>query len=137
MATDINPAFVIYKPDSREHRLVQVVGKISGALLLGTVILTIYFAICPAGAMIYLYALAASWAVGAPIWFYYEYFYLYRKAGVPGTLELFKHGQQVAVAIWAGLSIALGAFASSDYFKDPSTDNNKKECKAAEEQSFR
>lgn len=84
-----------------------------------------------------MYGLAASWALGAPIWFYYEYFYLYRKVGLSGTLELFKHGQQVAVAIWAGLSITLGAFASSDHFKDTSSQNHKKECQSPENLSYK
>ncbi|MBL0729447.1 hypothetical protein [Piscinibacter sp. HJYY11] len=66
-------------------------------------------------------ALALAWAVGAPAWFWFEYFFLYRIYGTPGSFELYKHGQQLSVAVWAGLALSLGAFASSDRFKQPET----------------
>lgn len=61
-----------------------------------------------------LYALAALWAIGAPLWFFFEYYYLYRVAAAPDSWELFKHGQQVAIAIWAGVTAVLYALGSSD-----------------------
>jgi outer membrane protein OmpA-like peptidoglycan-associated protein len=64
-----------------------------------------------------LYALAAIWAVGPPAWFWFEYFYLYRSLGNPEAFEQFKYGQQVAVAIWAGVALALFAYLSSERFK--------------------
>src|SRR5262249_35340456 len=64
------------------------------------------------------YICAAFWAVAPPVWFWCEYFFLYRKYGNPDTLELFKHGQQVAVAIWAGVTISLAAFTASAHFKN-------------------
>jgi outer membrane protein OmpA-like peptidoglycan-associated protein len=64
-----------------------------------------------------LYALAAIWAVAPPAWFWFEYFYLYRPLGNPEAFEQFKYGQQVAVAIWAGVALALFAYLSSERFK--------------------
>lgn len=64
-----------------------------------------------------LYILGAVWAVAPPVWFWYEFFFLYRVRGDPAGFEQFKHGQQVAVAIWAGVAIATFAFASSERFK--------------------
>lgn len=64
-----------------------------------------------------LYALAAAWAIGAPVWFAAEFHLLYRKASGEGSWEVFKHGQQVAVAVWAGVAAGLYAVGSSDLAK--------------------
>jgi len=64
-----------------------------------------------------LYILGAVWAVAPPVWFWYEFFFLFRVLGDPAGFEHFKYGQQVAVAIWAGIAIATFAFASSERFK--------------------
>lgn len=64
-----------------------------------------------------LFALAALWAVGAPFWFFVEYYFFYRKAAAPDSWELFKHGQQLSLAIWVGISAALYALAGSDLAK--------------------
>jgi len=60
---------------------------------------------------------AGCWAVGAPIWFWFEYFWLYRECGNPGSFDLYKHGQQLSIAIWAGLALSLSALAGNDMFK--------------------
>ncbi len=75
----------------------------------------------PSGASLrgFVYGVAAFWAVLPPVWFWFEYYYLYKRHGAVGTFELFKHGQQTAVAIWAGIALSLVAVASSDNFKDP------------------
>lgn len=64
-----------------------------------------------------LFSLAAAWAIGAPIWFALEYHLLYRKAAGKDSWEQFKHGQQVAVAVWAGISASLYGLGSSDLAK--------------------
>jgi hypothetical protein len=61
--------------------------------------------------------LAGCWAVFPPIWFFFEYFWLYRGAAEKNSFDLFKHGQQTAIAIWAGVSVALGGLAVSDFVK--------------------
>lgn len=69
--------------------------------------------------------LAAIWAVAPPTWFFYEYFFVYPKAGRPGTWEAFKYGQQTAVAIWAGVTATLYGLGSSDLAKP---EKAKTEC---------
>ena len=64
----------------------------------------------------YLYVAIGAWAVLPPIWFLLEYFLVYRKYGEPGTFELFKYGQDLAKAVWAGTLGVLIAFAASDVF---------------------
>ena len=61
--------------------------------------------------------LAALWAVLPPAWFFYEYFFVYPEAGRPGTWEAFKYGQQVAVALWAGITATLYGLGSSELAK--------------------
>ena len=69
-----------------------------------------------------LYVFIGLWTVGPPVWFWFEYFCLYRKYGAPDTLELFKYGQDLSKAIWAGVLAGLIAFAASDAVKpSPST----------------
>lgn len=64
-------------------------------------------------------ALTFLWAIGAPVWFWYEYFFLYleEKALSDSSFEFFKQGLQLSIAIWAGLVISLCALAHSDVFK--------------------
>lgn len=64
------------------------------------------------------YLLAILWAVVPPIWFWFEYFFVYKSCGDPNAFEAFKHGQQLTVAIWAAVTLALTGLASSDHFKD-------------------
>jgi hypothetical protein len=60
-------------------------------------------------------------AIVPPVWFWYEYFFVYRKWGKEGTLELFKYGQQVSVAIWAGVLASLIMLAASNVTKPNNT----------------
>lgn len=64
-----------------------------------------------------LLVLAAAWAIGAPVWFFTEYHVFYRNAPAPKSFDLFKHGQQLAIAIWAGIAAALYAASTSDFAK--------------------
>jgi hypothetical protein len=59
----------------------------------------------------------AAWAILPPVWFWYEYFYLFRVRGNPAAFEQFRYGQQLAIAIWAGVGLALFALANSEHFK--------------------
>ena len=72
-----------------------------------------------------LFATAAAWAIGAPGWFFFEFYFIYRKVAAKGSWELFKHSQQVGLAIWAGVSVALYALSSSDLAK---SDKQEKIC---------
>ena len=75
-----------------------------------------------------LLATSAAWAIGAPGWFFIEFYFVYRKVAAKGSWELFKHSQQVGLAIWAGVSVALYALSSSDLAK---SDKQEKLCTIA------
>ena len=66
---------------------------------------------------IYLYG--AGWIIGPPIWFWIEYFIIYRRYGDPRAFESYKFGQQISVAIWAGLALLLVGLANAERFKHP------------------
>lgn len=117
MSSDLDPTTKIFKPNSRAERISRRAVVVSIVLFIGTLILgAIAIAKAPSWGLV-IVALALFWAVGAPAWFWYEYFFLYREDGVKGSFELYKHGHQVSIAIWAGLAVSLGALASSDMFK--------------------
>lgn len=62
---------------------------------------------------IYVYVMIAVWAVGPPVWFWAEYFAIYCRWGKRESFDLFKYGQQVATAIWAGVFALLILFVNS------------------------
>jgi hypothetical protein len=114
------PQTPIYAAGSAARSSVQIAGTVAGVLAVAFVTVCVVMAIFPstrsqalAGAM------TAVWLIGAPLWFWWEYFFIYRSTdgGQNDSFEYFKHGQQVAGAIWAGLAAALGAFTASDYTK--------------------
>lgn len=117
----MNPRDEIYVSGSKEYRLVQKVAAVS-VICLGLTILLVIASLGPWGpwlpyARYIILGLAAAWAILAPAWFFIEYFFLYRKAAAPDSWELFKHGQQVAIAIWAGVTAALFGLGSSEIAK--------------------
>ncbi len=116
----MNPKRSIYLSDSREQKIVYVAAVISlilAVLSFGAVAWILLTDPHASYAQGFIASLAAFWVIWPPIWFFYEYFWLYREAAVPDSFELFKHGQQTAVAIWAGISLTLGGLASSDFVK--------------------
>jgi len=52
-----------------------------------------------------LLVLVGIWTIIPPVWFFVEYFYIYKRCEPHDThkFDQFKHGQQLAAAIWAGL----------------------------------
>lgn len=116
----INQSAPIYRPGSDQEKMVRIVGWVVGIMATATALATVYllsFFSHTIYARGFITGAAAFWVVFPPIWFFFEYFWLYRTAAAPNSFELFKHGQQTAVAIWAGLSLSLGALAASDYVK--------------------
>ena len=97
--------------------IVTVTGWISALLLVTTLILAAV-AWC-LKCVVIVYILAALWGITQPLWFWYEYFYVYRVQGDIAEFEKFKYGQQISVAIWAGVTILLVAYSASDHFKNP------------------
>jgi uncharacterized membrane-anchored protein len=115
--SDIDPKLAFYN-SCIAVGVVRSVAVIAAAALL----LTGYFACCAwqARDLGCITTLAAVWAVTPPIWFWFDYFWLYRRVGDGRAFEQFKHGQQVSIAIWAAVAVTLGALANSDRFKDES-----------------
>jgi hypothetical protein len=116
------PQTPIYAHGTAAHTKVKWASWVAGLLAIGCVTFTVAAALhYPFRSQPVSAALAALWAVGAPVWFWYEYYFIYRaeKGGLPDSFEHFKQGQQTAIAIWAGLAAVLGAFAASDFSKEP------------------
>jgi 4-hydroxybenzoate polyprenyltransferase len=107
----------VYPDGSPAIRITKRVGWLSGALIIVTFVVVLVGWFCKRAELLYL--AAACWGVGAPLWFWFEYFRLYRRQGRPGgtAFEAFKYGQQISAAIWAGVTITIAALATSDHFK--------------------
>lgn len=65
----------------------------------------------------WIYAVIPHWVLGPPIWFWCDYFLIYRKYGDPDAFDSFKHAQQISLAIWAAVALLLAGLASADHFK--------------------
>jgi len=55
----------------------------------------------------------AIWLIIPPLWFWWEYIFIYRSAVKPEEFEKFKYGQDVSRNLWVGISAALALL----YFK--------------------
>jgi len=64
-----------------------------------------------------IYLVLPFWIVGPPIWFWFDYFKVYRRYGDPEAFDSYKHGQQISIAIWAAFALLFAALASADHFK--------------------
>jgi hypothetical protein len=123
----------IYAAGSRGSKIVRA-AAISSILAGIATLAFVYFVWSrgPGPEHIYeIYMLAAAWAIGPAVWFWYEYFFVYRQHGDAAAFDEFKHGQQTAIAIWAGVTLSLAAFASSDHFKAPGAETTTCECKCS------
>ncbi|MCE9611365.1 MAG: hypothetical protein K8R23_14310 [Chthoniobacter sp.] len=54
-------------------------------------------------------AALAIWLVGPPVWFWFEYFWVFKDYGDFAQFEHFKYGQEQAAKIWAGTLVFLYA----------------------------
>ncbi len=120
--SEVDPRVPIYDPN-----LVRWwwpwLARIGTLSAVGGTAVTVWLQLSPPGERTQpvLLGLAALWAIGAPLWFFLEFHYFYRTAPGPKSWDLFKHGQQLAIAIWAGLTAGLYVLASSDLAKSPKT----------------
>jgi hypothetical protein len=64
-----------------------------------------------------LYWTIGVWALAPPIWFWWEFFYIYNVPDQKVTLDTFKYSQDVSKAIWAGVLAGLIEFSASDHLK--------------------
>ena len=61
------------------------------------------------------------WVIVPPIWFWYEYFFLYSNATTKPGLDEFKHGQDQSSKIWLALvTLLLGLYFGKDLSRDSS-----------------
>lgn len=111
----IDPTKPIYDENSKGYKIV----KCATYIAIGSFFITIFLGGISLKFKIVaiLYILFGLWAIITPFWFWWEYFYVYREYGNIDTFELFKYGQQVAGAIWAGLLACLFALATSEHIK--------------------
>jgi hypothetical protein len=65
------------------------------------------------------------WVFAPPFWFWYEYFFIYRE--IPETekdrptLDVYKHGVDVASKLWLALvTVLLGLYFGKDFSREPS-----------------
>ena len=60
--------------------------------------------------------LLVIWIVGPPVWFWYEFFYLYKRANNPEDWDRFKHGQDQSAKIWLALvTVLFGPYFGKDF----------------------
>ena len=112
----MNPKQPIYEPGSAADVLISwspLIGAI--AVVVTAILVSRAYSQAKPG---WLHFSIVAWAVISPAWFVSEYFFIYRKFGLPDTFELFKHGQQLSAAVWAGVLAALITLAASSRFKD-------------------
>ena len=116
-----NPSTPIFDPTQPRGKLMWLPKVAAGVAIPGPFILVAYAFLCSREhTQTILFSLAAAWAICAPTWFFVEFHYFYREApGGEDSWELFKHGQQLAVAVWAAFAATLYALGSSDIAKPP------------------
>lgn len=68
--------------------------------------------------------LLAIWTLAPPLWFAFEYLFLYKPQGLAGSWETFKHGQEMWAKLWAGVVALLGLRLFA--IKDAETKEEKK-----------
>jgi hypothetical protein len=114
----MDPKAEIYPRGSKQQNIVHAVALISAVLAVLSAVVVVYV-LCDHSlhGQGIVAGLAAFWLIWPPLWFFYEYFRLYRTVAVPDSFEMFKHGQQVSVAIWAGISLTLTGLAASDFVR--------------------
>ncbi|MEX3943318.1 EI24 domain-containing protein [Paraburkholderia sp. BR10937] len=72
-----------------------------------------------------LFILAVFWGVVPPLFWWFQWFYVFPKYRNEHRLETFKYGAQSALAIWAAVVVALAAYSTSDFFKPAAPDKDK------------
>ena len=79
---------------------------------------------CP-HAYVILVGMAVAWALLPPVWFVCEFLFIFPSAGRREAWDAYKHGQQLAVAVWAAVTATLYALSESDLVEK---DNAKTTC---------
>jgi 4-hydroxybenzoate polyprenyltransferase len=91
----------IYPTQRKTHFWIVFAAAVLGVLVVFVTLWAARKSLC-SGDVFHLYVTIAVWAIAPPVWFWFEYFTVYLRWGKPESFDLFKYGQQVAAAIWAG-----------------------------------
>ncbi|HEX7158675.1 MAG TPA: hypothetical protein VF214_06660 [Edaphobacter sp.] len=78
------------------------------------------------------------WVIAPPIWFWYEYFFLYPDTNITPkpSLDEFKHGQEQASKIWLALvTLLLGLYFGKDLVRETSSVSSPTRQAPASQQS--
>ncbi len=105
MSDEDKPIFQIYTKDT--FAIVRIVGVVTAIAAAITIVAIGILLQCDKPKL--LIALALVWSVIPPIWFWYEFYFLYRNNGNLEEFDKFKYGQELSKAIWLGLGAALFA----------------------------
>lgn len=65
-----------------------------------------------------IYPWLTFWIIVTPVWFWFEYFFIFRRYGDHTAFDSFKHGQQLSLAIWAALVFFLNGLVGADHFTE-------------------
>jgi hypothetical protein len=121
-SAEFDPTASLYK-DASAAKQVAITGIVGVILTVATIALAVVVIVSlPSWSQLAMLLLAAAWGIGGPMWFFFEYFFIYRKSGAPNSWELFKHGQQLSGAVWVALTASLIVVGTSDLIKGPSED---------------
>lgn len=63
--------------------------------------------------------LIALWAIIPPAAFWYHHYFHFRVFGRNDRFDIFKYGEQVSGAVWAGMVVVLLFIGASDRFEEP------------------
>ncbi|WP_322106022.1 hypothetical protein [Paraburkholderia sp. J41] len=72
-----------------------------------------------------LFILAVIWGVAPPLFWWFEWFFVFRYYRNADNLETFKYGAQLSLAIWAAVVVSIAAYSNSDYFKPAAPSDGK------------
>ena len=117
MSAPFNPTQDLYVDDAAKAK-VSWAGRIGVGLTGATLVAAVAIVICKGEwSQPLVLGMAGLWGIGAPMWFFWEYFFIYRKHGAPDSWELFKHGQQLSATVWVALTASLTLLGTSDLVK--------------------
>ena len=81
----------------------RMIVRIAAAVAIATAAISLWALWPPAARPQWLPAIALIWALGAPIWFFLEYVYVFDNWGDERAIVRFKDLQAHAAKIWAGV----------------------------------
>ena len=95
--------FEIYGVEQKNY--IKIIGICTAVFAVASILLTVFFILTTNRHG--LYFVAAVWSVFPPLWFWYEYYYIYQKYGNHEKFDKFKYGQDLSKAVWVGFGAVL------------------------------